>query len=67
MLELVSYATKAALKLARDGDGQAHEHLARRMKDLDALRRRRGLESCVISKAEYDAISQYMDEYNAAP
>ena len=64
MNSLISIILRTALSGARNGDARQHEWLKKRFAQLESLREARGLQSCVISKAEHEEISAYLAEKN---
>ena len=59
---LLPTPTRQALEGHAKGDASCLEHLKQRWKQLEDLRKKRGLECCVISRLEHEAISKVIND-----
>lgn len=58
---LISSLTQEAINGARNGDADCIARLKKRFADLEALKKKRGLQCCAISQAEYKAIQEFFN------
>lgn len=65
MTTLTPLRTLNHIAMSRMGDAESDAALRKRFKELEAIKRRRGLECCAISAAEHKAIAAHLEEKDA--